>query len=118
MMFHSAALREFFRAKGGDTSHEFLSGDLTVVDTGEKEKDEIKTEVRVEKIQNKTENEGSRQISVSGASSLMGLNDAADEFFDVLEPSDDEPLDSDWTSHSNPEPYAVHLTFLSLSLLC
>lgn len=93
--FLFAALRELFRAKAGNGSHEYLSGEFTI-DTGVplNEKEEIKTEVGIKRIQNETENEASKQPS--GASSLMALSDAADEFFDVPEPSDDEGLENGW----------------------
>ncbi|KAI3458973.1 hypothetical protein Pfo_015636 [Paulownia fortunei] len=97
-----AALRELFRAKAGNTSHEFLSGELTIdIGVPDSEKEEIKTEVGLKRTQNKTEDEASGQLS--GASSLTGLNDAADEFFDVPEPSDDDLLENGWHSNTSPE---------------
>ncbi|KAG8380504.1 hypothetical protein BUALT_Bualt06G0022500 [Buddleja alternifolia] len=85
-----AALRELFRAKSGNTGHDFLSGEFSIdIGVPKSEREEIKTEVGLKRTLNKTEYEPSRQLS--GASSLTGLNDAADEFFDVPEPSDDEP---------------------------
>ncbi|KAL3838327.1 hypothetical protein ACJIZ3_022918 [Penstemon smallii] len=102
MLGRVSALMEFFRAKGGNTSHDFLSGELSldigVVPVSEKE--EIKTEVGLIKIHSKTEDEASTQLSC--ASSLIGLNEA-DEFFDVPEPLDDEPLDNGWHSSSSPD---------------
>ncbi|KAG8390615.1 hypothetical protein BUALT_Bualt01G0101900 [Buddleja alternifolia] len=90
MLGRVAALRELFRAKAGNTSHEYLSGELAI-DTAvpQIEKEEIKKEVGFKRIQNETEDEASKQFSAT--SSLLGLNDANDEFFDVPEPSDDEP---------------------------
>ncbi|KAH6804025.1 Pleckstrin homology and lipid-binding START domains-containing protein [Perilla frutescens var. frutescens] len=94
-----AALRELFRAKSESTSPEYLSGELAIdIGVPESEKEEIKTEVGSERIQNKTDQATSGRPS--GASSLMGLNDAADEFFDVPEPSDDE---EGWPSNTNAD---------------
>lgn len=105
-----AALRELLRAKAGNTSHEFLSRELTIdIGVPDSEKEEIKTEVGLERIQDKIEDEASAPFS--GASSLTGLNDAADEFFDVPEPSDDL-LENGWPSNPSPEScYVVLLTF-------
>lgn len=77
MLMRVAALRELFRAKAGKGSHEYLSEEGTS-DIGVPLNDEIKTEVEV-----------SKHVS-GGATTLMGLSDAGDEFFDVPEPSDDE----------------------------
>ncbi|KAI3470474.1 hypothetical protein Pfo_027137 [Paulownia fortunei] len=102
MLGRVAALRELFRAKSGNTSHEYLSGELTIdIGVPENEKEKIKTEVGFKRTQNETEDEALRQHS--GASSLMALSDAADEFFDVPEPSDDEALENGWPSNMSPE---------------
>ncbi|KAL3819966.1 hypothetical protein ACJIZ3_005871 [Penstemon smallii] len=82
-----SALSEFFRAKEGYTSHEYVSRELTI-DIGvpeSEEKEELKS------IHNKPEVDHETFRQLSSDSSLMGLNDAADEFFDVSEPLDDEP---------------------------
>ncbi|PIN08522.1 hypothetical protein CDL12_18895 [Handroanthus impetiginosus] len=101
MLGKVAALRELFRAKAGNMNYEFLSGEMSVdIGVSESEKDEIKTEVGPMRIQTKTEDEASGQLS--GTSSLMGLNDAEDEFFDVPEPSDDL-LENGWPSETCPE---------------
>ncbi|KAL0303167.1 UNVERIFIED_CONTAM: protein ENHANCED DISEASE RESISTANCE 2 [Sesamum radiatum] len=101
MLGRVAALSEMFRAKAGNSSHDFLSGDLPIdIAIPESEKEEIKTEVSLNRIQKKTSNETPRQRS--GASSLVGLNDS-DEFFDVPEPSDDDQLENGWSSNTVPE---------------
>ncbi|XP_011076971.1 protein ENHANCED DISEASE RESISTANCE 2 isoform X2 [Sesamum indicum] len=101
MLGRVAALSEMFRAKAGNLSHGFLSGDLPMdIGIPESEKEEIKTEVSLNRIQKKTSNETPRQRS--GASSLVGLNDA-DEFFDVPEPADDDLLENGWSLNTVPE---------------
>ncbi|KAL0285817.1 UNVERIFIED_CONTAM: protein ENHANCED DISEASE RESISTANCE 2-like [Sesamum angustifolium] len=94
-----------FRAKAGNLSHDFLSGDLPIdIAIPESEKEEIKTEVSLNRIQKKIDNETPRQRS--GASSLVGLNDS-DEFFDVPETSDDDLLENGWSSNTVPESFYV-----------
>lgn len=62
----------------------------------------------------------------SASSSLMALSDAADEFFDVPEASDDDALENDWDSNTSSDlSYVVRyfrtfdrsVTFLFFSLL-
>ncbi|KAL7148285.1 hypothetical protein ABFS83_06G168200 [Erythranthe nasuta] len=103
MLGKVSALAEFFRAKCGNMSNEYLSGELSI-DIGvapENEKEEIKTEVNCKRVvSNETaEDESSRPQHSATPSSLTALSDAADEFFDVPEPSDDEAFENAW--HSN-----------------
>ncbi|ESQ33454.1 hypothetical protein EUTSA_v10008155mg [Eutrema salsugineum] len=42
----------------------------------------------------------------SERSSLVDLNDGVDEFFDVPEPSDNDPLDESWTSDYDSDTYS------------
>ncbi|KAL6504074.1 hypothetical protein OROGR_025997 [Orobanche gracilis] len=100
MLGKIAALRELFRSKSGNTSHDYLSGDIGVP---ENEKETIKTQVSFKRITTETE-DGLTFRQHSTGSSLMALSDAADEFFDVPEPSDDEGgLDNGWHSSTSPE---------------
>lgn len=59
------------------------------------------TEVGMDRVPYKDEDEPARQVS--GASSLFEMDDAADEFFDVSEPIDDDPLETEWCSNKSPE---------------
>lgn len=95
-----------FRAKAESTSTDY-SRELTI-DFGvpESEKEEIKTEGGLKRIQNKTDK--GTPGHPSGASGLTGLNDAADEFFDVPEPSDDET-----GSPSNASPDSCYVVFFN-----
>ncbi|XP_009626094.1 protein ENHANCED DISEASE RESISTANCE 2-like isoform X1 [Nicotiana tomentosiformis] len=96
-----AALREMFRAKGGNYFSELSPAALTRdIELPVSEKEEIKTEVDYKMIKDdKVTNDGKNPAS----SNLMGLDDAADEFYDVPEPSDDEHSDHAWTSNASPE---------------
>uniref|UniRef100_A0A7N0VB52 START domain-containing protein n=1 Tax=Kalanchoe fedtschenkoi TaxID=63787 RepID=A0A7N0VB52_KALFE len=97
-----AALREMFRAKSGHmSSSDFSSGELS------REIHQCNSS-GISKVGNRTaENNGNslgstesdlgRTLSIRA--SLSDLNDAADEFFDVPEPSDYDHSDDDWTSN-------------------
>ncbi|KZV41394.1 hypothetical protein F511_10360 [Dorcoceras hygrometricum] len=103
MLGRVAALREFFRAKSGNSNHECVPRELTV-DMGipSSEKETIMAEVGMNRTSYKDEDEPARQIS--GASALSEMDDAADEFFDVPEPmDDDEPLEIQCCSNKSPE---------------
>ncbi|KAK9282728.1 hypothetical protein L1049_010948 [Liquidambar formosana] len=109
MLERVAALRELFQAKGENyPAFEFSSGELTR-DIGfpQTQKEDIKIEVQTQDESRKTEEDNIKEDEVekspSRASSLMGLNDAADEFFDVPEPTNYDHLDNDWTPESSPE---------------
>lgn len=104
MLGRVSALSEMFRAKAGDySSSDNLSEELSrEIGLPQIEKENIKTEFGSRKIEeNKTGDEADKLLS--GASSLMGFNDATDEFFDVPEPSDDARLGHDWPSDLSPE---------------
>ncbi|KAK2993113.1 hypothetical protein RJ640_021785 [Escallonia rubra] len=102
MLGRVAALRELFRAKSGNHfSSDFSSGELSR-DVGLSliEKEDIKTEIDL-RIDDKMAAEAEKLLS--GSSSLMGLKDATDEFFDVPEPSDDDQLEHEWPSDLSPD---------------
>ncbi|KAK3017377.1 hypothetical protein RJ639_006312 [Escallonia herrerae] len=102
MLGRVAALRELFRAKSGNNfSSDFSSGELSR-DVGLSliEKEDIKTEIDL-RVDDKMAEEAEKLLS--GSSSLMGLKDATDEFFDVPEPSDDDQLEHEWPSDLSPD---------------
>ncbi|KAL6552788.1 hypothetical protein OROHE_008152 [Orobanche hederae] len=99
-----AALREYYSAKAGNTSHEFSSGELTIdIGVASSDKEELKTEADMKRIPNKTEDE---------ASNLTGLDDAGDEFFDV---PDYDMLEHGWSSDTTPESCYVDIYQQKLS---
>lgn len=89
-----AALRELFKTKEERTM------DISVPESEE----EIKTEIVDCKM---IENEADESTP------LTGLNDAADEFFDVPEPSDDE---EGWPSDTSPDSRYVVFSVLEFEL--
>ncbi|KAL0340730.1 UNVERIFIED_CONTAM: protein ENHANCED DISEASE RESISTANCE 2-like [Sesamum radiatum] len=97
MLGKVAALRELFKANAGNTSPEYITGErkIDMVRNHESGKQEIN------RMHNEPEDEVMRLQTVS--SSLTALSDAADEFFDVPEPSDDEALENGWNSEMSPE---------------
>lgn len=103
-----AALRELFRAKLDCSSSDFSSGELVGNSSIQQTKKELKVEVqtRVENGQNREDMEEEMVKTPSEHSSLVGLNDAADEFFDVSEPSDYDQSETGWPSDFVPELYS------------
>uniref|UniRef100_A0A3Q7G342 Protein ENHANCED DISEASE RESISTANCE 2 C-terminal domain-containing protein n=1 Tax=Solanum lycopersicum TaxID=4081 RepID=A0A3Q7G342_SOLLC len=95
-----AALREMFKAKEGNYFSELSPAVLTSdIDLPVIEKEEIKIEVDYKMITDERVNEAKNPVS----SNLTRLDDAADEFYDVPEPSDDEHSDLAWASNASPE---------------
>ncbi|KAI7754786.1 hypothetical protein M8C21_015926, partial [Ambrosia artemisiifolia] len=87
MLCRVSALKELFRAKGGDQfPAEFLTGGLESI---QKSEEPIKQECNL-KEQEDDKMEDFNEAHVSCASSLIGLDDTSDEFYDVPEPSDDK----------------------------
>lgn len=110
-----AALRELFKAKAGNHSSEFSSGELTRdIEFPYSEKNDIKTEVQCpvenRKIEEVVSIEDQMEIPPSGRPSLMGLNDAADEFFDVSEPAEYDHLENEWPCSFSEEEHSPVIT--------
>ncbi|GFP82487.1 protein enhanced disease resistance 2-like [Phtheirospermum japonicum] len=108
MLGRLAALRELFRAKLDHSPSGFSSGELMINNSMQQTKTELKVEVqtRVENGQNKEDMEDEPVKTPSERSSLIGFNDAADEFFDVSEPLDYDQLESSWPSDFGTEIYS------------
>ncbi|XP_010906506.1 protein ENHANCED DISEASE RESISTANCE 2 isoform X2 [Elaeis guineensis] len=97
MLGRVAALRELFRVKLGNYSHtDFSSGDMEpeVQLPGENSKSE-------EFIEG-SENSSAKPAKTGG--SFLQLNDAADEFFDVLDESEYEQTEAMWPSDAGMQP--------------
>ncbi|XWS28977.1 hypothetical protein CRYUN_Cryun25bG0117300 [Craigia yunnanensis] len=109
MLERVAALRELFKAKQG----KYPSADLS---SGEfirnamlhrSEEDGIVdmcTQIEAGKI--KVNMSEGMERAASEHSSLVGLNDAADDFFDVPEPTDYDQSEDGWTADFGPEVYS------------
>ena len=99
LIFLNAALRELFRAKLGYPSSDFSSGELTR-NIGLHQND-LDSRSDDQKITEDGDNKGNISEEVdktpSEHASLVSLNDAADEFFDVPEPSDYDQSEADWS---------------------
>ncbi|XP_019194121.1 PREDICTED: protein ENHANCED DISEASE RESISTANCE 2-like isoform X2 [Ipomoea nil] len=97
-----AALREMFRAKEGNHSSNlsFSLAEMTIdieAPIGEEER-------REEGAVDPTRCEDGMEELLSEPSSLVGLESACDEFYDVLEPSDDDDEEGEgWSSATSPE---------------
>lgn len=96
-----AALRELFRAKVGDSSSEFSSSsrDLRHFELPQSDIDEIKTEIQSPETMRKIKEAFLKENEAEmPRASLIGLNDAVDEFFDVPEPAELDHYENEWTS--------------------
>ncbi|KAL0370079.1 UNVERIFIED_CONTAM: protein ENHANCED DISEASE RESISTANCE 2 [Sesamum angustifolium] len=108
MLGRLAALRELFKAKVDCSSSDFSSGELMSNNSIQPSKKEQKVEVqtRVENGQNWEDVEEETVKTPSERSSLVGLHDASDEFFDVSEPLDYDQSENGWPSDFGSEVYS------------
>ncbi|KAI0510208.1 hypothetical protein KFK09_010809 [Dendrobium nobile] len=110
MLGRIAALRELFRAKiGNHQCSDFSSGELTRIATLPRiEQEEIKGEVL--SGDGNSSNGGIRGETIQSPSiptlsgSFVQLNDAADEFFDVLDESECDQPEAIWSSEEQRQP--------------
>lgn len=90
-----------FKSKSEKFLLEYSSGELRRdIVLHQSEKEDIKKEVH-ELEESIPEDEAERPHSQTA--SLMEMQDAADEFFDVPEPSDYDQLENEWSSELSPE---------------
>lgn len=98
-----AALRELFKSKAGSCPSELTSGKLQRdMELPQSQEDSIKVEVQKQEEIKKKEKvdlmeDGAEKLP-SRPASFVGLNDAADEFFDFPELSDGNELENEWPS--------------------
>ncbi|KAJ4720778.1 Protein ENHANCED DISEASE RESISTANCE 2-like [Melia azedarach] len=134
MLERVAALRELFKAKTGNNPPEFLSRDFTRA-TKSSQNTESCQDIYFRKSEEETmivdphleETRKAEQYAVvtdesekpsSGRASLMGLNDASDEFFDVPEASEgmySEHMENEWSLEVSPEVHSLSAPALKLS---
>ncbi|KAL1088219.1 hypothetical protein V6Z11_D08G236000 [Gossypium hirsutum] len=112
MLERVAALRELFRAKQVKyPSDNLSSGELIrkvrLHQSVEDGAIDMCTQIEAGKTKETTSEVMER--APSEHSSLLGLNDAADEFFDVPEPTDYEQSEAGWTSDFGPEISQVYI---------
>ncbi|KAA3468790.1 protein ENHANCED DISEASE RESISTANCE 2-like isoform X1 [Gossypium australe] len=112
MLERVAALRELFRAKqvkypSDDLSSGELIRKVRLHQSVEDGAIDMCTQIEAGKSKETTSEVMER--APSEHSSLLGLNDAADEFFDVPEPTDYEQSEDGWTSDFGPEISQVHI---------
>ncbi|KAG9142143.1 hypothetical protein Leryth_007597 [Lithospermum erythrorhizon] len=101
-----SAMIEMFRAKAGNSySSEFPAG-VVVQDVGllQNDQEQIKAEINFTKTEEKIKQSGD-ELPPLGESSLSGLHDASDEFYDVHEHSSDDQSYQGWSSKGSPEMY-------------
>lgn len=105
MMGRLAALRELYRAKLDCSSSDFSSGELMSNTSLQQKKMDLKIDVQ-NRVENGQNREDVEEEVVKTPSSLVGLNDSPDEFFDVSEPLDYDQSETGWPSDYGPEMYS------------
>lgn len=98
-----------FRTKLGNyPSSDFSSGELTNHVRLPQSEQDVKTEAQTLAEGKTGEDIEDREVDKlpSEQSSLVGLNDAADEFFDVPEPSDYDQAENGWPPDFGSEIYS------------
>jgi hypothetical protein len=120
-------LREFFRAKlGGYTETEFSSGELMREREIGLTQSQIKLEVNTQllSVKSKTDdsvtatNENLVNKNSSSTGSILQLNDAADEFFDVPDEAEYELDEAPWSSADSVTSSVGILFHLSIYHFC
>ncbi|XP_076961066.1 protein ENHANCED DISEASE RESISTANCE 2-like [Bidens hawaiensis] len=87
MLCRVSALKDLFRAKGGDQfPFEFLTGEVESI---RKSEEPIKQETDLVQLED-DKMEDANEAPESCSSRLTGLNDTSDEFYDVPEPLEDK----------------------------
>ncbi|XP_008367239.2 protein ENHANCED DISEASE RESISTANCE 2-like isoform X2 [Malus domestica] len=119
MLERVAALRELFGAKAGTSSPEFSSGDMSSeIKFSQSGQQNIKTEVQhpgeVKKMEEGVLVEDEVE-KPEGRASLKGLHDAADEFFDVPEPTEYDQFENEWPSDVSMEQNPTSIQHHKLS---
>ncbi|XP_019175547.1 PREDICTED: protein ENHANCED DISEASE RESISTANCE 2-like isoform X5 [Ipomoea nil] len=107
MLRRLAALRELFRTKIGEYSSSESSGELVRVRRlSQTEEEKVDAQRRLENGKNKEQMEEEIVNAPSEHASLIGLDDAEDEFFDVSEPLDYQQSENGWPSDYGQEIYS------------
>ncbi|KAJ8751476.1 hypothetical protein K2173_016693 [Erythroxylum novogranatense] len=118
MLGRVAALRELFRTKLGNCfPPDFSSGELATSDTLHQVEEQNRVDAQIPTNGGKTKEYICEELdnTASEHASLVGLNDGADEFFDVPEPSDNELTETEWNCDFVPEMYTQDLRQPKLS---
>ncbi|KAJ8768696.1 hypothetical protein K2173_023600 [Erythroxylum novogranatense] len=108
MLGRISALRELFGAKIGSFPRDFSSGELASRVMLHQVAEENRVDAQISSNDGKANEYACEEFvnSPSEHASLVGLNDPADEFFDVPEPLDNEQIENGWNSDFSPEMYA------------
>ncbi|TYI80798.1 hypothetical protein E1A91_D05G111400v1 [Gossypium mustelinum] len=109
MLERVAALRELFKAKQGKyPSADISSGELIRAVRLQQSEEDCVVDMctQIEAGKSKENLSEGMEKAPSEHSSLVGFNDAADEFFDVPEPTDYDQSTDGWDSDYAPEVYS------------
>lgn len=104
-----AALRELYRARLGNCPlSDCSSGELTRSSRVHLKEGNINSDTHVQADGNNYDNSiGELEQTQSEHASLVGLNDADDEFYDVPEPSDCDESENGWTTECSHQKSQV-----------
>lgn len=103
-------MRELYKTKSGNESLKLSYGELSrELGLPQNAMEDIKNECQCPEESSKLEWTDEVERPASSHTSLMGLNDTGDVFFDVPEPTDYDQSDGDWspeqTDHSMVPTY-------------
>ncbi|MCD7470050.1 hypothetical protein HAX54_009613 [Datura stramonium] len=118
MLGRLAALRELFIAKLGDCSSSyFLEEQVRNKTLHQIEEVKVEIQTKLENGKNMADMEEEEEVAKAPSehASLMGLNDASDEFFDVSEPLDYDQSENGWPSDFGSEMYSQDTRHARLS---
>jgi hypothetical protein len=107
-----AALRELFRTKLGNCNlSDYSSGELTrnIRNSLKEEFANSDTQIQVVDENNHDNSTGEVDPTQSEHASLVGLNDADDEFYDVMELSNDDESENGWMTECSHQKSQVKI---------
>lgn len=106
-----AALRELFRARQGNCSlSEYSSGELTRSSRIHLKEEDINSDTQIQAYENNHDNSiGEVDPTQSEHASLVSLNDADDEFYDVMEPLDCDESENGWMTECSHQKSQVKI---------
>lgn len=106
--FLYTALREMFKAKLGNYTLDLSSGELTRNIRLDQIEGDSLVEFHTPRGDGKIKENKAEEMekTPSEHASLVSLNDVADEFFDVLEPSDYDQSENSWSPDFGPDTYS------------
>lgn len=106
-----AALRELFRTRLGNcTLSDYSSGELTRNGRNSPKEEYASSDTQIQADENNHDNSiGEVEPTQSEHASLVSLNDADDEFYDVMEPSNCDESEKGWMTECSHQKSQVKI---------